>query len=84
MLKIKIRNNKSLLFDGINNYESFYFVHSYHAVCKNKRIISSITDYGIDIVSSIEYKNIYGLQFHPEKSSSSGLRILRNFKDICF
>lgn len=80
--QIKIEKKDSRIFSGIENFEFFYFVHSYHAVCKNKGIISSITDYGIEIVSSVEYENIYAFQFHPEKSSLNGLRLLKNFLDL--
>lgn len=80
--KIGIIKKDSRLFKGIVSGESFYFVHSYHAVCTDKEIISSITDYGIDIVSSIEKGNAYALQFHPEKSSTFGLQILKNFMEI--
>jgi glutamine amidotransferase len=80
--KIKIVKEKSLLFKNIKNGESFYFVHSYHVFCDDENLISSLTEYGINLVSSIEYKNIYGLQFHPEKSSISGLQILKNFASI--
>ena len=81
--RIKLLKKNSRLFDGIDDGESFYFVHSYHTVCSDRKIISSTTDYGIDIVSSIESGNIFGLQFHPEKSSTSGLKILSNFVKIC-
>jgi glutamine amidotransferase len=81
--KIKILKRDSRLFQGIEDKESFYFVHSYHVVCRDKGVISSTTDYGIDIASSVESSNIYGLQFHPEKSSLSGLKILSNFVKIC-
>jgi glutamine amidotransferase len=81
--RIKILKRDSRLFEDVDDGESFYFVHSYHTVCRDRKIISSTTDYGVDIVSSIELKNIYGLQFHPEKSSRSGLKILRNFVKIC-
>lgn len=80
--KIAIIKKESRLFKGIASGESFYFVHSYHAVCADKGIISSTTDYGIDIVSSIEKGNAYALQFHPEKSSTFGLKILKNFMEI--
>ncbi|MBM3709457.1 MAG: imidazole glycerol phosphate synthase subunit HisH [Actinobacteria bacterium] len=80
--KIKIAKVKSLLFKDIKDGESFYFVHSYHVVCDDESLVSSLTEYGVNIVSSIEYKNIYGLQFHPEKSSRSGLQILKNFASI--
>jgi len=80
--KIKIVKGKSLLLKDIKDGESFYFVHSYHVVCNDESLVSSLTEYGVNIVSSIEYKNIYGLQFHPEKSSRSGLQILKNFASI--
>jgi glutamine amidotransferase len=80
--KVRIIKKESRLFKGIESGESFYFVHSYHAICTDKEIISSTTDYGIDIVSSIEKGNTYALQFHPEKSSAFGLKILKNFMEI--
>lgn len=70
---------KSPVFQGITNKEHFYFVHSYHVDCADRSIISSTTFHGIEIVSSIERGNLFGFQFHPEKSSGSGLNILRNF-----
>ncbi|MBE3138716.1 MAG: imidazole glycerol phosphate synthase subunit HisH, partial [Actinobacteria bacterium] len=80
--RLKILNKKSKLLEGIKDGESFYFVHSYLAECEDKSIISSTTDYGVDIAASVEYKNTYGVQFHPEKSSICGLRILSNFINI--
>jgi imidazole glycerol-phosphate synthase subunit HisH len=80
--KVSIIKKESRLFKGIVSGESFYFVHSYHAACTDEKIISSTTDYGIDIVSSIEKGNVYALQFHPEKSSTFGLKVLKNFMEI--
>jgi len=80
--QIRIINKESKIFSGIDGGENFYFVHSYHIVPEDKNIISSVTDYGVEIVSSIRYKNIYGFQFQPEKSSSSGLSLLKNFWNI--
>jgi glutamine amidotransferase len=80
--RLKILNKKSKLLEGIKDGESFYFVHSYLAECEDKSIISSTTDYGVDIAASVEYKNTYGVQFHPEKSSTCGLQILSNFVNI--
>lgn len=80
--QIKIIKKESKIFSGIDDDENFYFVHSYHIIPEDKDIISSATDYGAKIVSSIEHENIYGFQFHPEKSSSSGLRLLKNFWNI--
>jgi imidazole glycerol-phosphate synthase subunit HisH len=80
--RIGIVKKESRLFKGILSGESFYFVHSYHAVCTNRDIVSSTTDYGIEIVSSVEKGNTYALQFHPEKSSTFGLLVLKNFMEI--
>jgi len=77
--QIKIINKNNKLFSDIDNGENFYFIHSYHIIPENRNVISSVTDYGIEIVSSIEKVNIYGFQFHPEKSSTIGLKILNNF-----
>src|SRR4030042_3012126 len=79
-LKILKRNSK--IFSGIKERENFYFVHSYHVIPDSKDIISSITEYGIEIVAGIEYDNIYGFPFHPEKSSDGGLKLLENFWNI--
>ena len=57
----------------------YYFVHSYYFNCKNKENILAETKYGIDFPSIVNKENIYGLQFHPEKSSDQGLDIIKNF-----
>jgi len=77
--QLKILKKESKILKGIKEGESFYFVHSYYAAPENKNIISSTTDYGIEIIAGIEQDNIYGIQFHPEKSSTSGLKLLGNF-----
>jgi glutamine amidotransferase len=69
------------MFKNILNNESFYFVHSYYASPYNISQASSLCTFGIQFCSSIAYKNIWGSQFHPEKSSCNGLQILRNFID---
>ncbi|MBE3093075.1 MAG: imidazole glycerol phosphate synthase subunit HisH [Chloroflexi bacterium] len=79
-LKILKRNSK--MFFGIKEGDNFYFDHSYYVIPGNKYVVSSITDYGIEIAASIEHDNIYGVQFHPEKSSAGGLRLLENFWNI--
>ncbi|WPM31623.1 imidazole glycerol phosphate synthase subunit HisH [Hydrogenobacter sp. T-2] len=74
------RQKPSDLLNGIREGEYFYFVHSYHVVPKRQDIVLTTTDYGIDFVSSIEYENIFAVQFHPEKSQKAGLRLLENFR----
>ncbi len=59
---------------------NFYFVHSYYAISKDAAI--GKTEYGIKFVSAIEKENVFGVQFHPEKSGNSGLRLLKNFCEV--
>jgi glutamine amidotransferase len=82
--QIKIKNEKSKIkiFKNIPNNSFFYFVHSYYVVPKEKEIISAITKYGVEFASAIEKNNIYGVQFHPEKSQNLGLKLLENFINI--
>jgi imidazole glycerol-phosphate synthase subunit HisH len=67
------------VFGGIQTGVHCYFVHSYHVEPEDARFISSVTDYGIRFVSSVWKDNVVACQFHPEKSQSIGLRLLRNF-----
>ncbi|MBS4029981.1 MAG: imidazole glycerol phosphate synthase subunit HisH [Clostridiales bacterium] len=67
------------LLDGINNGDYFYFVHSYHARPDREDVILATADYGIDFPAVVQKDNVYGIQFHPEKSSRLGLRILANY-----
>ncbi len=69
----------SRIFSGLGGDEKFYFVHSYHVVPEDDGHVLTTTDYGYEFVSSIQIGNIIATQFHPEKSGSSGLRILKNF-----
>lgn len=74
-------NNKSKLFNKIKNNSFFYFSNSYHFVTK-ENIVTSNCDYGGFFASSIEKNNIFGVQFHPEKSHSNGLQLLLNFINL--
>lgn len=74
-----VKQKKSNLFDDISDEASFYFVHSYHIKCNDSRDISAITNYSYDFVSAIEKDNIFGVQFHPEKSHSQGQKLFKNF-----
>jgi len=78
---IEVVNKDSLLFKNVLNHSDFYFVHSYH-FDENIDEKSSVVDYGYKFTSSIEKDNIFGVQFHPEKSQKYGLEILKNFGDI--
>jgi len=60
----------------------YYFVHSYHLCCNDPADIAATTNYGQEFVSAVERGNIFGAQFHPEKSQSNGLNLLRNFGDL--
>jgi len=75
-LKIK-KNHK--IFKNINNDDNFYFVHSYKFMPFNELHSISETNYQEKFVSFVNYKNIYGCQFHPEKSQISGLKLFKNF-----
>ena len=70
------------ILDGIDERDYFYFVHSYYAHPADRSVIVAETEYGIRFASVIAKGNIYGTQFHPEKSGRSGCRILRNFMMI--
>ena len=70
---------ESKIFKNIDNKSHMYFVHSYEFIPNDKNVISSTTDYASNIVCSVEKENIFGTQFHPEKSDKIGLRIIENF-----
>lgn len=71
--------NKGRLFDGIAEDSYVYFVHSYYLQAGEPEIVTAVTDYAACIHASVEKDNVFACQFHPEKSSDVGLRILRNF-----
>lgn len=70
------------LFRGIPPGQSFYFVHSYRLMPRCDEEILGWTDYGAGFVAAIERENVFGVQFHPEKSQKVGLRLLRNFLEL--
>lgn len=74
---LQVRENASMLSGSQNEY--VYFVHSYHCVPEDAGTITATCDYGSTLVASIAYRNVQAVQFHPEKSSAVGLRILHNF-----
>ncbi|MCB0359156.1 MAG: imidazole glycerol phosphate synthase subunit HisH [Bdellovibrionales bacterium] len=72
----------SPLFRDLGNSPCFYFVHSYYFDAADSRVVTAIVDYGEPIPVSIERDNIFGVQFHPEKSQRDGLRLLKNFGSL--
>ena len=72
----------SKIFKDIENKSHMYFVHSYEFIPEDKSVISATTDYSSDIVCSVEKDNIFGTQFHPEKSDKIGLKIIDNFINL--
>jgi len=75
-----IKDLKSDLFKGIKESEYMYLIHSYYAEHCNETIAK--TDYGINYASALKHENFYGVQFHPEKSSTAGAKILKNFLNL--
>ena len=80
--QLKIKNKNCPLLRNIANNSYVYFCHSYYPQPENTKIIATTTDYGTDFTSVIWQDNVYGAQFHPEKSQETGLKILRNFVDL--
>ncbi|OUU44692.1 MAG: imidazole glycerol phosphate synthase subunit HisH [Verrucomicrobia bacterium TMED56] len=77
--KVQPLKNHSI-FNNINKNKGFYFLHSYHFFCHQKYHLG-ITNYGSEFASAVCKDNIYGLQFHPEKSHSNGINVLKNFSE---
>ncbi|MHC4068198.1 MAG: imidazole glycerol phosphate synthase subunit HisH [Planctomycetota bacterium] len=71
------------LFSGLGSSKHFYFAHSFYADVKDAEAKVAYTDYGFDMAACVKKGNIYGTQFHPEKSGPVGLEVLRNFANIC-
>ena len=76
---LKVYDKKCSLLAGIKSGTDFYFVHSYHLVCRSENIVMAVCRYGKDFTAVIQKDNIFGTQFHPEKSQKFGLEILKNF-----
>ncbi len=76
------KRTPSPLLDGVDDGAFVYFVHSYYAESDDPGVVAASTTYGVDFVASVARDNVYGCQFHPEKSQSIGLKILENFGRI--
>ncbi len=73
----------SELLEGIDEADYFYFVHSYYCVPRDEDAVVASVEYGVELAAVVSNSNVYGVQFHPEKSSKKGLQILSNFVSIC-
>lgn len=71
----------SKFFDGIETNSHFYFAHSYYIPLNE--FTTAKTNYGVDFSSAFEKENFYGVQFHPEKSGTAGIRLIKNFLELC-
>lgn len=76
-----IDNKKNKLFENMPPEEKFYFIHSFHVRCDPKYVLAH-TNYGYSFPSVVNNENIYGVQFHPEKSHKYGMILLKNFSEI--
>lgn len=77
-----ITNKDNHLLKNLNDGSRFYFLHSYYFECENDSEILSKTEYGITFSSAVNRDNIYGIQFHPEKSHSNGVQLLLNYSQL--
>jgi glutamine amidotransferase len=75
---LDIRRDTEIL-EGIEDGDFFYFVHSYHCIPGDGKIVVATTEYGTEVVSVIDKDNVHAVQFHPEKSGVKGLMLLKNF-----
>ena len=78
----KVNFDKDSKFNEILSENRFYFVHSYFAKCDDKKDILGVTNYGVNFASSVRKNNIFGVQFHPEKSHYFGKKFLKTFIEI--
>lgn len=74
--------NNHPLMAGFNVESRFYFLHSYYFACNNPEDVMSTTEYGINYASAVYRENIFGVQFHPEKSHTNGIQLLHNFAKL--
>ena len=79
--ELKLENDSNVFKSTINKNHA-YFIHSYEFIPEDKKNISITTNYGKDVIAAVSFENIYGSQFHPEKSQNTGIKILTNFLNL--
>ena len=79
--ELKVENKSKVFKDVVDNNHA-YFIHSYEFIPKDKKNISITTNYGKDVIAAVSLENIFGSQFHPEKSQNTGIKILTNFLNL--
>tara|TARA_B100001057_G_scaffold493376_1_gene587669 strand:- start:3932 stop:4555 length:624 start_codon:yes stop_codon:yes gene_type:complete len=77
-----LQEKNNVLFKSVPSLTDFYFIHSYKFICKNIKNHIAKTNYCENFTSAINHENIYGVQFHPEKSLGAGLQIIKNFSNL--
>ena len=77
--EIKIKKDELIVRNMTKDEQRFYFVHSYHAVCDNQEDILMTCDYGYEFTAAVSRGNVFGFQFHPEKSHKYGMELFKNF-----
>jgi len=82
-IDINGKERKAEILNGVKDGSYMYFVHSYYVAPKDKGVILCETDYGMNFTSGVHKGNVYGFQFHPEKSQATGLKIVENFVKLC-
>jgi len=80
--QIEIKKSGNPLLKGLKSGDYLYFVHSYYVVPQNSSVVAAECSYGVDFTCMVWEKNVFGTQFHPEKSQTVGLKIYQNFKEL--
>lgn len=74
--------NNNELFRGLNDDSRFYFLHSYYVHCQRNEDVIAVTNYGGEFACAVNHENVFGVQFHPEKSHRYGMQLLKNFSEL--
>lgn len=78
---VKPLNNNDL-FRGLSDDVRFYFLHSYYVHCQRNEDVIAVTNYGVEFACAVNHENVFGVQFHPEKSHQYGIKLLKNFSEL--